>query len=197
MKKVIVSTLILSVFSALSFSQEVVEFDFEGGLQNPLDINVTSGATFNVTTAAPAATSYVVFQNLFGGTPNFSSSTSFSALDLAFDGNTSGFSTGTITGAELTKNDLVVGFGLNVVGIGNRVLGTGHRTTSNSPNINYSGINSSGTVRIADHLGNFIDDGTVTWEATLVPEPSTYALIIGGACLGLVIWKRRLLRISD
>lgn len=39
--------------------------------------------------------------------------------------------------------------------------------------------------------GNENPPTTPAFQINAVPEPSTYALIIGGACLGLVIWKRR------
>ena len=181
---------------------------------NPLLLTIQDGATFtgvNSTYSGSGDTSLSLrFVDLFVGASSdaFISAAmpdgSFNVVHHYFDNNFDllmeagdGFQFhGTVSsnqGGFLSVNDLIVTIGgyspINSVSSAHNkfVFSPGTATFTHLDNINYNSINANGEIQLLMDADTILTGGIYY---SIVPEPSSYALLFGSLAIGLVTFRR-------
>ncbi len=174
-------------------ARAAIDITVSGGKSStPLEISITSGDTFTaIDSLSAGANLFLKFIAIWDNT----------VAEMVVDGpsntiqlnNSTGMTaTGSANVSGFTFVDLVVGF-TGIEGFNTSdpiVLTTGSRVTD-PLNLDYDTLGPvSGNVVVTDASGNVVSD-TLTYNATIVPEPSTYAALGGLLALGLAAaWRR-------
>lgn len=157
--------------------------------ESPLTINVSSGGTFTATADVSNGFVGVVFDNFYNNTAN-SSLNKASTATVSLDSVTFASTTGSPSPFnDFTSDDLMLAFsGVPSFNTSDTLLlGPGIRTTTGNLNLDYTTINETGNAFLVNSSFQIVSDN-VTWA--VVPEPSTYALLTGIACIGFVAFRK-------
>lgn len=177
---------LLGVALSAGAPQAQIVVDVSGGIGTPLSINVLTGADFTPTTSLTGNT-ILKFQN-FWDNSNHSFSTTALTRTVSLGGITDPQMTGGLSLFNYSPTDMVLGFsGVTLTSGTPLTLSPGARVTGVSLGLNYTAINPSGNVVLADVFGNPLSD-PLTWTA--VPEPSAYATVAGVGLAGLAAVRR-------
>ncbi len=189
-----VPTALLTTLAALAVSAaygQGVDLTFSGGSGAAIELTIDAPVTYTVTAAPQSFSPYFLFQGT--GSPfdkTFSSGTGNLTYTIT---NSSGTTTDTITrvasgdtAGSVTANDSFIAGAFPGVSVGDVVtLQSGTFTTDNS---------FPGAVPANGFYSTFLGDGRgdalSSDNIAAAPEPSTWAMILGG--LGLLVGVRRL-----
>jgi hypothetical protein len=184
----------VSLLASSNVSQADIVISVSGGNGTALTLEVTQGDTFTATGPDVGDNIIgIVFQNLFQGTPNETSTTTTAADGISLGGSTdiTGRLMGTTPTGVLNNDDLFVDWTRDTSTSDSITLTTGSRTTTSAINIDYTGLNLAGSQAfLKDSAGTLISAGI---NYTVVPEPSTYAAISGLLLVAVAAVRRRTL----
>lgn len=195
-------------------SLHALSLNISGGKNgNPLLLTIQGGATFNAVTSTysgeyDASTLSLRFVDLFvGASPDAFLSAdmpdgSFNVSHYYLDNNSDPVMEvgdafifhGTVSQGFLSVNDLIVTIGHfspinSVTSYQNRFgIGGGTATFTHLDNLNYNSINSNGEIQLLIDANTILTGGVYY---SIVPEPSSYALLLGSLAIGLVAMRRR------
>jgi len=161
--------------------QAAVTISFSGGTGGtPLVANVTVGDSFTAT-ESHSATLFIIFQNIFDNSTSSTASGTTGTATLA--GTAFNGTSGAIDNALLNHGDLVLGVLSSTVTAGVPfTISTGTITTGNL-SLNYSSVNAAGNIIFLKSASTQLTGASGTY--VVVPEPATYACVMGLGLIGI------------